>query len=194
MCNLCHELGEAGCPAMAINPTSSHDLICSPCLEPNNRHRNSSRQAFSRCLSIAPCLSRYIRRSCSLSAAFEPDPFHPQVPRNQNTMAPPTPLAIATSSVNRLLKEEASYHKEVEQEEASIKALKEKIESGQDDEDGNGKYMLKQQVGHPTAPSPRAVINDGVYSKPPWNRPRPSSSPYERRSSPPSRSWRSRSP
>ncbi|RTE74112.1 hypothetical protein BHE90_011473 [Fusarium euwallaceae] len=60
-------------------------------------------------------------------------------------MAPPTPLAIATSSVNRLLKEEASYHKEVEQEEASIKALKEKIESGQGDEDGNGTYMLKQQ-------------------------------------------------
>ncbi|KAI8650246.1 Tubulin-specific chaperone A [Fusarium sp. Ph1] len=55
------------------------------------------------------------------------------------------PLAIATSSVNRLLKEEASYHKEVEQEEAPIKALKEKIESGQGDEDGNGTYMLKQQ-------------------------------------------------
>lgn len=67
-------------------------------------------------------------------------------------MAPPTPLAIATSSVNRLLKEEASYHKEVEQEEASIKALKEKIESGQGDEDGNGTYMLKQQVGRAIVP------------------------------------------
>ncbi|KAM0424675.1 hypothetical protein ACHAPT_009983 [Fusarium lateritium] len=60
-------------------------------------------------------------------------------------MAPPTPLAIATSSVNRLLKEEASYHKEVEQEEASIKALAEKIQSGEGDEDGNGAFMLKQQ-------------------------------------------------
>ena len=79
-------------------------------------------------------------------------------------MAPPTPLAIATSSVNRLLKEEASYHKEVEQEEASIKALKEKIESGQGDEDGNGTYMLKQQVGRAILPPPRTIINDGVSS------------------------------
>lgn len=110
-------------------------------------------------------------------------------------MAPPTPLAIATSSVNRLLKEEASYHKEVEQEEASIKALKEKIESGQGDEDGNGTYMLKQQVGRATAPHQGQLLMTGfLFSKPPWNRPRPSSSPYERRSSPPFRSWKSRSP
>ncbi|KAM0203790.1 hypothetical protein ACHAPA_006275 [Fusarium lateritium] len=59
-------------------------------------------------------------------------------------MPPPSQLAIATSSVNRLLKEEASYHKEVEQEEAKIKSLKEKIDSGAD-KDENASYMLKQQ-------------------------------------------------
>ncbi|KAM0342756.1 hypothetical protein ACHAPU_009248 [Fusarium lateritium] len=59
-------------------------------------------------------------------------------------MPPPSQLAIATSSVNRLLKEEASYHKEVEQEEAKIRTLKEKIDSGADS-DENASFMLKQQ-------------------------------------------------
>ncbi|KAF4455462.1 tubulin binding cofactor A [Fusarium austroafricanum] len=59
-------------------------------------------------------------------------------------MPPPSQLAIATGSVNRLLKEEASYHKEVEQEEAKVKALKEKIDSGAND-DENASFMLKQQ-------------------------------------------------
>ncbi|KAF9776976.1 hypothetical protein IL306_004761 [Fusarium sp. DS 682] len=59
-------------------------------------------------------------------------------------MPPPSQLAIATSSVNRLLKEEASYYKEVEQEEAKINALKEKIDSGAND-DENASFMLKQQ-------------------------------------------------
>ncbi|EGU76014.1 hypothetical protein FOXB_13486 [Fusarium oxysporum f. sp. conglutinans Fo5176] len=60
-------------------------------------------------------------------------------------MPPPSQLAIATSSVNRLLKEEASYHKEVEEEEAKVKALKEKIDSGAND-DENASFMLKQQT------------------------------------------------
>ncbi|KAF5616573.1 beta-tubulin binding protein [Fusarium sp. NRRL 52700] len=59
-------------------------------------------------------------------------------------MPPPSQLAIATGSVNRLLKEEASYHKEVEEEEAKVKALKEKIDSGAND-DENASFMLKQQ-------------------------------------------------
>ncbi|KAK7414312.1 tubulin folding cofactor A [Neonectria punicea] len=63
-------------------------------------------------------------------------------------MPPPSQLAIATSSVTRLLKEEVSYHKELAQQEAQIKALQEKIESGQGNEDGNGEFMLKQ---HQTA-------------------------------------------
>ncbi|KAM0564321.1 hypothetical protein ACHAPJ_000532 [Fusarium lateritium] len=58
-------------------------------------------------------------------------------------MPPPSQLAIATSSVNRLLKEEASYHKELEQEEDKVRALKDKIDAGSEDE--NASYMLKQQ-------------------------------------------------
>ncbi|KAK1079211.1 tubulin folding cofactor A, partial [Friedmanniomyces endolithicus] len=54
-------------------------------------------------------------------------------------MAPPSQLAIATSVVNRLVKEEASYHKELEKQQASIA----KLEQGGGDE--NAEYMLKQE-------------------------------------------------
>lgn len=54
-------------------------------------------------------------------------------------MAPPSKLAIATSSVLRLVKEEASYHKEQEQQEARIK----KLETNTEDE--NAEYQLKQE-------------------------------------------------
>ncbi|KAH6610494.1 tubulin binding cofactor a [Trichoderma cornu-damae] len=60
-------------------------------------------------------------------------------------MPPPSALAIATGAVNRLLKEEASYHKELEEQEAKAKAQEERLRSGQDDEDGNATYILKQQ-------------------------------------------------
>lgn len=52
----------------------------------------------------------------------------------------PSKLAIATSAVKRLVKEEASYHKELEQQEARIK----KLEGGSEDE--NAEYQLKQEV------------------------------------------------
>lgn len=55
-------------------------------------------------------------------------------------MAPPSKLAVATSSVLRLVKEEASYHKELEQQEARIK----KLESST--EDDNAEYQLKQEA------------------------------------------------
>lgn len=55
-------------------------------------------------------------------------------------MAPPSKLAVATSSVVRLVKEEASYHKELEQQEARIK----KLESNSGEE--NAEYQLKQEV------------------------------------------------
>ncbi|KAB2580034.1 Tubulin binding cofactor A [Lasiodiplodia theobromae] len=54
-------------------------------------------------------------------------------------MAPPSKLAVATSSVNRLVKEETSYHKELEQQQARIK----KLEETPGDE--NAEYMLKQE-------------------------------------------------
>ena len=55
-------------------------------------------------------------------------------------MAPPSKLAVATSSVLRLVKEEASYHKEMAQQEARIK----KLEEGSAEE--NAEYQLKQEV------------------------------------------------
>jgi tubulin-specific chaperone A len=55
-------------------------------------------------------------------------------------MAPPSKLAIATGVVFRLVKEEASYHKEIEQQEARVK----KAEASQDEH--NGEYTLKQEV------------------------------------------------
>jgi len=56
-------------------------------------------------------------------------------------MPPPSQLAIATSSLNRLVKEETSYHKELEQQQASIA----KLEQGGGDE--NAEFTLKQEVG-----------------------------------------------
>ncbi|CAG8949465.1 hypothetical protein HYFRA_00007695 [Hymenoscyphus fraxineus] len=55
-------------------------------------------------------------------------------------MAPPTPLAIATSSVNRLIKEEASYHKELSSQEARLAKLQDSTQ-----EDENAEYQLKQE-------------------------------------------------
>ena len=56
-------------------------------------------------------------------------------------MAPPSQLSIATSSVKRLVKEEASYYKEMQQQEARLeKALAAK------DEDENAEYQLKQEA------------------------------------------------
>ncbi|KAK3180217.1 tubulin folding cofactor A [Lecanicillium sp. MT-2017a] len=61
-------------------------------------------------------------------------------------MPPPSPLAIATGSVQRLVKEEASYHKELVDQEKELQAAEEKIKAGQDDEDGNASFMVKQQT------------------------------------------------
>ncbi|KAH9845850.1 putative tubulin-specific chaperone Rbl2 [Teratosphaeria destructans] len=56
-------------------------------------------------------------------------------------MAPPSQLAIATSSLNRLVKEEASYHKEADQQQARIT----KLEQG-DQSDENAEFTLKQET------------------------------------------------
>lgn len=55
-------------------------------------------------------------------------------------MPPPSQLAIATSAVTRLVKEEASYHKELEQQEKRIAKLE------QDGGDENIEFQLKQEV------------------------------------------------
>jgi tubulin-specific chaperone A len=55
-------------------------------------------------------------------------------------MAPPSQLSIATSALTRLVKEENSYHKELDEQKARL----EKLENEQGDE--NKDFMLKQQV------------------------------------------------
>jgi hypothetical protein len=55
-------------------------------------------------------------------------------------MAPPSKLGVAIASVQRFIKDEASYHKEQEQQEARIQKLQ------QNPEDENAEYMLKQEV------------------------------------------------
>lgn len=54
-------------------------------------------------------------------------------------MPPPTPLSIKTSSVLRLIKEEASYHEETIQQKAAV----EKLEL-----EGADEYDLRQPVRH----------------------------------------------
>ncbi|KAJ5770693.1 uncharacterized protein N7511_002744 [Penicillium nucicola] len=56
-------------------------------------------------------------------------------------MAPRSQLEIVTSSVIRLVKEEASYHKELQQQTERIQKLE--AETGGDDE--NREYTLKQE-------------------------------------------------
>lgn len=57
-------------------------------------------------------------------------------------MAPPSQITIATSSLQRLVKEEASYHKELKSQEARLEKL-----LASKDEDENAEYQLKQEVG-----------------------------------------------
>ncbi|KAL2124532.1 hypothetical protein VTJ04DRAFT_897 [Mycothermus thermophilus] len=60
-------------------------------------------------------------------------------------MAPPTPLAIATQAVNRLVKEESYYHKEQASQEKRIQKLEEDIKNNSPDLDSNAEYILKQE-------------------------------------------------
>jgi hypothetical protein len=53
----------------------------------------------------------------------------------------PSQLAIATSSVQRLVKEEASYHKELSQQQARLDKL-----SANNREDENAEFQLKQEA------------------------------------------------
>lgn len=64
-------------------------------------------------------------------------------------MAPPTPLAVATSSVQRLVKEEAYYHKDLASQQARIAKLEKDIAEKSADLDENADYVLKQEVCNP---------------------------------------------
>lgn len=56
-------------------------------------------------------------------------------------MPAPSRLQIATSSLERLLKEESSYHKELEQGKARVHRLE-----GEKSTDDNAEYMIRQEV------------------------------------------------
>ncbi|KUI65825.1 Tubulin-specific chaperone A [Cytospora mali] len=60
-------------------------------------------------------------------------------------MAPPGPLAIATSSVQRLVKEETYYHKELASQQTRVEKLEKDIKEGSKDLDNNAEYVLKQE-------------------------------------------------
>ncbi|KAB5551124.1 tubulin binding cofactor A-domain-containing protein [Coniochaeta sp. 2T2.1] len=58
-------------------------------------------------------------------------------------MPAPSPLDVATQSVQRLVKEEASYHKELDGQKARVEKIEAEIKAGTDDE--NAEYVLKQE-------------------------------------------------
>lgn len=61
-------------------------------------------------------------------------------------MPAPSDLAIATSAVQRLVKEEASYRDELLRQEAHVTKLEKDVNEGGADLDENAEYMLKQEV------------------------------------------------
>ncbi|CAD0018353.1 unnamed protein product [Aureobasidium pullulans] len=72
-------------------------------------------------------------------------------------MAPPSQLAIATSAVNRLVKEEASYHKELEHQQVRIEKLK---QASSDEE--NAEWNLKQEETKAMFPQLRKRIQESL--------------------------------
>ena len=73
----------------------------------------------------------------------------------------PSQLQIALSSLRRLLKEEVSYYKEQEQQEARISKLEK--EEG-DGEDGNKEYQLKQEVSLANTTTISSSLSCGLRS------------------------------
>ena len=61
-------------------------------------------------------------------------------------MPAPSPLAIATSSLQRLVKEEASYHMEMRLQRESIEKLESRHGPEEDELRGNRDFQLKQEV------------------------------------------------
>lgn len=71
-------------------------------------------------------------------------------------MPTPSQLAIATSSVQRLVKEEASYHKEIALQQARVEKL---LASRGEDE--NADFQLKQEVS-PSPHVPHISVHIGL--------------------------------
>ncbi|OTA93642.1 hypothetical protein M434DRAFT_395460 [Hypoxylon sp. CO27-5] len=60
-------------------------------------------------------------------------------------MPAPSPLTIATQSVQRLVKEEKYYRKELTQQSERVKKLEAELKSGGEAADGNAEFVLKQE-------------------------------------------------
>ena len=94
--------------------------------------RNIESRLFACCLIICKyCFSILPFLSCHIITQYH---------NTSNTMTP-SPLSVATSALSRLVKEESSYHKELEQQQASVT----KLEQSSGDE--NKEYMIRQEVG-----------------------------------------------
>lgn len=65
-------------------------------------------------------------------------------------MPAPSPLSIATSSVQRLVKEETYYHKELASQQVRVDKLEGQIKENSADLDENAEYTLKQEVSQRT--------------------------------------------
>lgn len=80
----------------------------------------------------------------SSTSTFQPTQINTsldsQLVQQQKIMPPPSALSIKTSSVIRLIKEEASYHKEAVAQEKVIEKL---------EKEGGDEYELRQQVRLP---------------------------------------------
>lgn len=66
-------------------------------------------------------------------------------------MPAPSPLSIATSSVQRLLKEESYYHKELASQQVRVEKLEKDLSErtagqAESEEHQNDEFMLKQEV------------------------------------------------
>jgi hypothetical protein len=74
-------------------------------------------------------------------------------------MPAPSQLAIATSVLNRLIKEEKSYHKELEQQNVKIA----KLEAGEDADNENAEFIIRQQVSDVTDRCNLSTYCVGLY-------------------------------
>ncbi|KAI1178810.1 putative tubulin-specific chaperone Rbl2 [Nemania sp. FL0916] len=60
-------------------------------------------------------------------------------------MPAPSPLTIATQSVQRLVKEEGYYRKELAQQSERVQKLEAELKDAPETGDGNAAFMLKQE-------------------------------------------------
>ncbi|KAI1335649.1 putative tubulin-specific chaperone Rbl2 [Xylariaceae sp. FL0016] len=84
-------------------------------------------------------------------------------------MPTPSPLAIATQAVQRLVKEETYYQKELAQQSAKVAKLEAELKQAgsETSQDGNAEFILKQeqkaiQETSAVFPSLRTRISDAV--------------------------------